>query len=151
MGIRTNEGREMKTENITVNGIEYCPVVEKLDEWKLPEYADGSKFIVSGGARVYEDDTKSYTEMGRRRATKELADRCYKASKTRDLLEAYRDHIEPTWEDECPGRVYYIYINTAEEYSIKSNYINRTMGTVYGSEKTMGKIADALNKGEISL
>ena len=140
-------------ENIIVNGVEYCPVtpVVKVDEWKLPEYKDGSKFIAHPVSGAWSESTSGYTKAGRRRATRGLANRCAKDSKTRDLLEAYRDHIDPAWKDECPGSVYYIYINDKPEYNMGNNHVNRIMGTVYGSEKTMRKITDALNAGEISL
>ena len=125
--------------------------LEVKDKWKLPEYEDGSEYVINGQAAVKTLDNKYITKVGRRRANIELAKRCAKASKTRDLLEAYRDHIEPEWKDaDVANKVYYIYISDGE-YHIHSHRYQRALGTVYGSKETMTQICDALNKGEITL
>ena len=118
--------------------------------WKLPEYEDGSKWIASFNGTTTIDMYESYTKSGRRRATKELAERCAKASKTRDLLEAWRDYLHPTWEDKENETVFYIYTKK-DNYLLGSNTVYRTIGVVYGSKNTMQKICKSLNNGNISL
>ena len=121
----------------------------KQDKWKLPEYEDGSTWTIDGILGIQIWDSQKYTKSGRRRATKELAERTAKASKTRDLLEAYRDYLEPEWKDDKASEVFYIY--KKGNYRTDSDWTCRTIGTVYMSEDTAEQIVDALNKGEITL
>ena len=126
----------------------------KQDKWKLPEYEDGSKWIASTFSIAIEGDSLGYTKAGRRRATEALAERCAKMSKERDLLEAYRDYLEPEYVEPDWGdsnmRKYFIYIHKGK-YAIGYNYCIRDLGKVYGSKETMEKICEALNNGSISL
>ena len=138
--------------NITVDGIEYTPVITS-NTWKLPEYEDDSKWIVTGFSEVASDYyTKStkYTQAGRRRATKELAERCAKMGKQTDLLEAWRDYLDPEWIDKEDKMAYYIHLSN-EDYVIGAHASVRVIGTVYGSKETMQMICNALNNKEISL
>jgi len=126
----------------------------KQDKWKLPEYEDGAKWIIPAEGWLCEDNNANHTQAGRRRATKELAERCAKASKERDLLEAYRDYLEPDYVDpdwdDANIHKYYIYIHKGK-YAVGYNYCSRDLGKVYGSKETMQKICDALNNKEITL
>ena len=124
--------------------------IEKIHKYKLPEYEDGSEWYASDITKPYKERDIGCTQVGRRRATKELAERCAKASKTRDLLEAWRDHIEPDWENKENEIVFYIYAKK-DNYLLGSNKVYRTIGVVYGSKNTMQKICDALNNKEITL
>ncbi len=129
----------------------------KPNIWKLPEYEDGARSVVFGSNQVTHSDSKDFTEAGRRRATEALADRCAKASKERDLLEAYRDYLEPDWKPDwtCP-RYDKFYIGRNYDKRDSEYYINnvdgcQTIGAVYMSKETAIQICDALNLGEISL
>ena len=138
----TNVWRKLNNiKNISANA-NSCHYRVKQDKWKLPEY------------EWYASKGNPDLQVSRRRATKALAERCAKASKERDLLEAYRDHLEPDWIDPDWDNLdvgkYYIYLREGK-YLIGYNFYIKSLGTVYGSEKTMQKICDALNTGEITL
>jgi len=131
-----------------------CEYRVKQDKWKLPEYGDGSRWAVSDNLQIGEWTAEYYTKAGRRRTTKELAKRCAKASKERDLLEAYRDHLEPDyvdpdWDDANTNK-YYIYTHKGK-YAVEYNFNAKDLGKVYGSQKTMTQICAKLNDGTISL
>ena len=137
---------------VVVDGIEYAPIV-KLNTWQLPEYEDDNKWVATGFNEVAKDYyTKStkYTEAGRRRATKELAERTAKMSKQRDLLEAWRDHLDPEWIEKETVTVYYIYLAN-DEYKTGVHSSIRVIGTVYMGRQTAKEICNALNNKEISL
>jgi len=137
---------------VVVDGIEYTPIV-KLNTWKLPEYENDSEWVATGFSEVtsdYYNRSTKYTEAGRRRATKELAERCAKMSKQRDLLEAWRDHLDPEWVDKEGYTVHYIYYSYGE-YKTGVHASIRAIGTIYGSKETMQMICNALNNKEISL
>ncbi len=122
----------------------------KPNKWKLPDYEDGAKWIAVFQSSIYSEGDKDYTKVGRRRATKELAERCAEASRTRDLLEAWRDYLHPTWEDCNCKYVYSIYLRDGY-YMVGSNEYARTLGTVYMGKHTAEKICNALNNKNISL
>ncbi len=132
-----------------VDGIEYTPI-DKPNTWELPEYEDDSEWVAFFEGTVVTSIYESYTQAGRRRDTKELAERTVKASKRRDLLEAWRDHLDPEWIDKEGKIVYYIY-RSNEDYIMGTHAAIRVIGTVYGSKETMQMICDALNNKEISL
>ncbi len=126
----------------------------KLDEWKLPEYEDGSEFVVHNYGEIITVKSSGYTKAGRRRATKELAERCAEASKIRDLLEAWRDYLEPDYVATDWNNIhinkYYIYMIDGK-YFVGYAFNTKSLGTVYMGETTAHKICDALNNGDISL
>ena len=129
----------------------------KPNAWKLPEYEDGSRWAVSDNLQIGEWTAEYYTKAGRRRASVALAERCAKASKERDLLEAYRDYLEPDWKPDwtCP-RYDKFYIGRNYDKKDGEYYINnadgcQTIGAVYMSKETAIQICDALNLGKISL
>ncbi len=121
---------------------------ELEDKWKLPEYEDGSEHIVSYNNTVSDSRGWEYTKAGRRRATKELAERCAKASKTRDLLEAYRDHLEPNSKD----RSYFIGTYQGIYSPLKFGAgKDDAIGLVRMSRDTAEQIVNALNTNKITL
>ena len=124
---------------------------QKESRWKLPEYEDGGTFSVYTNGKISSlNIDEALTKAGRRRATKELAERTAKASKERDLLEAYRDHLEPTWKDSLNTDAWYLLFHSGK-YKTAYRGEGRTIGAVYGSENTMQQIVEALNSGEITL
>ena len=134
---------------VVVDGIEYTPIV-KLNTWKLPEYEDGSEWVAGFDGTAVTSIYEPYTQAGRRRATKELAERCAKMSKQRDLLEAWRDHLDPEWIDKEGYTVHYIYYSNGE-YKTGIHASIRVIGTVYMGKQTANEICQALNEGLIIL
>ncbi len=120
----------------------------KQDKWKLPEYEDGSKYIIEGTGNIAKTSVGIFTKAGRRRATKELAEICAKNSKTRDTLEAHVHRIDP----DAKGGSYVINKDRkGKYYCCQAIGYYGIIGAVYSSEETMEEIVDALNKGEIVL
>jgi len=121
--------------------------LKECDELKLVE---GCCFGID---TIFDEHQERNVQNGRCYPTKELAEIAMNNSNTRNKLEAYSRVIDPAWREVWNEEQYNYFICKASKgkYVIGFHFLVKCFGTVYMSEKSAQRIAQALSNKEIMI
>jgi len=121
--------------------------LKECDELKLVE---GCCFGID---TIFNEHQERNVQNGRCYPTKELAEIAMNNSNTRNKLEAYSRVIDPAWREVWNEEQYNYFICKASKgkYVIGFHFLVKCFGTVYMSEKSAQRIAQALSNKEIMI